>query len=115
MSRDPLLLPGVTSSVVPPSVVCDTRAAIAKARRRALARDTLQLVLLIVVDALFMHWPLTHIPGVARAGSVELVALLNAAVITQLWLSRTHPRWAARRIAATWCRAEQEKFGVRQR
>jgi hypothetical protein len=114
MSRDPLL-PGVNSSAVPPVVVCDTRVAIAKARRRALARDVLQFALLIVVDTLFMRWPMTHIPGVARTGSVELVALLNAAVITQLWLSRTLPRWTARRIAGTWCRSEQEKFGVRQR
>jgi hypothetical protein len=114
MSREPLL-PGVTTSAVPPVVVCDTRAAIAKARRRALARDIVQVVLLIVVDTLFLHWPNTHIPGVARAGSLELVALLNAAVIVQFWLSRTLPRWTARRIASTWCRNEQEKFGVRQR
>lgn len=113
MTRD-LLLPGVTTSAVPPAVVCDTRSEIARARRRAIARDVLQIALLVGVDTLFVQWPLAHIPGLERESSLAIVRMLNMALIAHLWLERALPRWTARRIASTWCRREQRRFFDRE-
>ena len=109
MTRDPLL-PGVTSSAVPPAVVCDTRSEVARARRRAIARDVLQVVLLIAVDVLFAQWPSAHIPTMERETSLAVLLLLNLVVLGHLWLERALPRWNARRVASTWCRSEQQRF-----
>jgi hypothetical protein len=113
MHRDPLL-PGVTFSAVPPVATFDPRIAIAKARRRAIARDVVQVLLVIAVDALFVRWPYAHVPVVGRDGSVTLLILLNLAVAAHLWLARWVPRWTARRIASTWCHAERRRFFDRQ-
>src|SRR5688572_23990804 len=51
------LLPGVTSRSCPPRVVIDAHAAIRKARHRAMLRDAMQVILLVAVDYLFVHWP----------------------------------------------------------
>ena len=113
MNRESLL-PGVTTSAVPPAVVCDTRREIARARRRALACDVLQIALLVVVDTLFARWPSAHIPGLERETSLGIVRMLNMALIAHLWLERALPRWTARRIATTWCRSEKQRFFDRE-
>ncbi len=104
------LLPGIESPECPPSVVCDSRASIRRARIRATVRDFLQVVFLISVDYLFIRWPSTHLPFTDRHTSVLLVAAANAASLTWLWLSRVAPRWSARRIAATWSASERRRF-----
>jgi hypothetical protein len=113
MHRDPLL-PGVTTSAVPPLVVCDTRGEISRARRRAVARDVLQIVLLIAVDLLFAKWSSAHIPTLERETSLAVLRALNMIVVAHLWLARALPRWTARRIASTWCRSEQQRFFDRE-
>lgn len=109
MSRD-TLLPGVTSSSVPPVTVCNTRVEILRARRRAILRDVLSITLIVAVDLLFIRWPDAHVPILGRDGSVALLRMLNMAFVAHLWLARALPRWTARRIASTWCRQEQRRF-----
>lgn len=109
MSRNELL-PGITEAGCPPSVVCDSRASIVRARMRATARDVAQILLLAGVDYLFIHWPSTHLPLAGRHQSLMLVATINGASLAWLWLSRAVPRWSARRIAATWSAAERRRF-----
>ena len=109
MSRKDLL-PGVITAECPPAVVCNSRAAIRRARYRAIARDVAQVLLLVGVDYLFIEWPSTHFPMLGRRHSVEIVTAVNAASIAWLWLSRAVPRWTARRIAATWSHAERRRF-----
>lgn len=109
VKSDPLL-PGVTSSSVPPVIVCDTRSAITRARRRAIAIDVLQVALVIVVNALFVRWPSVHVPTMTRETSLLLVLALNMAVTAHLWLERAVPRWSARWIASTWCTTERRRF-----
>ena len=104
------LLPGVTSDSCPPAVVCDARAAMRKARRRALWRDGVQVALLLAVDALFVRWPESRLPFAGRAQSLMLLSFMNAAIGAHVWLARTLPRWRARLVAATWSRSEREKF-----
>lgn len=104
------LLPGVTVTVVPPIVSCDSRRAIRSARRHAVAREAAQLLLLVGVDVLFIRWPAAHVPMLDRYDSLIAVAVLNAAVITNLVMSRMAPKLRAKRIAATWCPAEQNRL-----
>lgn len=104
------LLPGVSTSSCPPLVVCDAHDAIRRARRRAWLRDGLQLSLLIGVDYLFMRWPESRMPFLERTSSLALLRGMNVAILGHVWLTRALPKWWARRIAATWCRSEQEKF-----
>lgn len=104
------LLPGVTVDSVPPAVVCDAHAALRKARRRAYVRDAITLSLLIAADALFIHWPDARLPFADRGQSLTLLWGMNALLLADLWLRRAIPRWWARRVAATWCRSEREKF-----
>ncbi len=104
------LLPGVTTEDCPPAVVFDSKRAIRRARRRAALRDFAQLALLAGVDYLFLGWPLSHIPSLGRDGSVMIVAFLNSLILTQVIVSRTFPRWTARRIASTWCPSERRRF-----
>lgn len=108
------LLPGVTTDDCPPVVVFDSKSAIRRARRRAALRDFAQLALLGGVDYLFLHWPLTHIPSFGRDGSVMIVASLNSLILTHAIVSRTFPRWTARRIASTWCPSERRRFFAEQ-
>jgi hypothetical protein len=109
MPNDPLL-PGVTTSHVPPAVVFDSRNAIRRARRRRVVHDVLDVVLLAAVDALFVRWPSTHVPFFDRGDSLLLLGALNVAVIGYLWLARVLPAWSARRVAATWSVAERTRF-----
>lgn len=104
------LLPGVRDAGVPPAVVFDSRAVVVRARRRALVRDALDLVLLLCVDGLFLGWPRTHVPLLGRADSLLALAALNVVMIGFLWVSRSLPRWRARRVAATWCAAERARI-----
>jgi len=104
------LLPGITTDSCPPAVVCDARAAWRKARRRALLRDTLQITLLVAVDWLFAHWPESRVPFASRDLSLMMLRGMNAGIAAHLGLSRALPRFQARRVAATWCRSEREKF-----
>lgn len=104
------LLPGIAPAVPRPAVHVDSRRAVARARRRAAFRDLAQVLLVVGVDWMFMHWPYTHVPSMDRPHSLMIVALLNAAVVTHLIVSRTFPRWSARRIAATWCLTERARF-----
>lgn len=104
------LLPGIAPAVPRTAVHVDSRRAVARARRRAAFRDLVQVLLVVGVDWMFMHWPYTHVPSMDRPHSLMIVALLNAAVVTHLIVSRTFPRWSARRIAATWCLTERARF-----
>jgi hypothetical protein len=104
------LLPGVADAGVPPAIVFDSRAVIVRARRRALLRDALDLVLLLCVDGLFLGWPRTHVPLLGRDDSLLALAALNGLMIVILWISRTLPRWRARRVATTWCPDERARF-----
>ena len=104
------LLPGVITDSCPPDVVCDAHAALRKARRRAFVRDAVQLSLLFAVDWFFAHWPDTRLPFADRADSLAFVRGMNVILIAHVWLARALPRWRARLVANTWCRAEREKF-----
>jgi len=104
------LLPGVTTAECPPRVTCDAHAAIRKARRGAIARDALQVVLIVAIDYLFVHWPDSRMPFLDRGQSLMFLRCVNAVVITDVWLSRALPKWSAKRIAATWSRRERERF-----
>ena len=104
------LLPGVAADSCPPPVVFDSARAIRRARIRAAIYDTAQLSMLAGVDWLFLRWPLSHVPLVSRDHSVLVLAVLNAGLLTHIIVSRVMPRWAARRIATTWCLAERARF-----
>ena len=104
------LLPGVSTTSCPPRVVCDAHDAIRRARRRAWMRDGLHLSLLVCVDYLFVHWPSTRMPFADRHASLALLRGVNVAMVSHLWLMRVLPKWWAKRISATWCRSEREKF-----
>jgi hypothetical protein len=105
-----VLLPGVSDAGVPPPIVSDSRAVVAKSRRRAIVRDVIDLVLLLCVDWLFIHFPLAHVPFVDRHNSLLILAGLNVTLLGYLWLSRELPRWKARRVAATWGPDERTRF-----
>ena len=107
------LLPGVTTDCCPPAIVCDAHQEIRRARRRAFARDALQLLLLVAVDYLFLRWPESRMPMMTRTMSLAFLQATNGAILVHIWISRQMPRWSARRIAATWCRSEQERFDRR--
>lgn len=104
------LLPGVSTTACPPRVVCDAHRAIRNARRRVWLRDGLQLSLLLAVDYLFVHWPQSRMPFMERETSLAFLRAMNVAIVGHLWLARALPKWYAKRIAATWCRSEREKF-----
>jgi hypothetical protein len=104
------LLPGISADDCPPVAVFDSRRAINRARFRAVLRDAAQLLLLVGVDWLFVRWPYAHVPSFDRAHSVLIVALLNAAVLTHVAVTRAFPRWSAQRIARTWCLSERAWF-----
>lgn len=104
------ILPGVQTTSCPPRVVCDAHRAIRNARRRVWVRDGLQMALLLAVDYLFVHWPESRMPFLEREASLALLRGVNVAIIGHLGLSRALPRLYAKRIAATWCRTEREKF-----
>lgn len=110
----PELLPGVTSEHCPPAVVCDAHAAIRKARRRALVRDVVLIALVASVDYLFFHWPESHIPFLDRGSSLTMLRWVNVLLVADLWLVRALPKWWARRISETWCRAERERFNPKR-
>ena len=109
------LLPGVSADGCPPAVLIDSRRVIVRARRRAVAYDIGQFLLLAGLDWLFLRWPYAHVPLVDRGASVLLVAALNALLVTHLVVSRAFPRWSARRIATTWCLAERARFFAESR
>lgn len=105
-----LLLPGVRDAGSPPAVVFESRRVIAGARRRAVFRDALDLLLLGCVDGLFIEWPRAHVPMLDRYESVMIIAAVNAAMLTYLYVARTFPAWRARRVASTWCANERTRF-----
>ena len=104
------LLPGVADDGCPPAVLVDSRRVIVRARRRAVAYDVAQLILLAGLDWLFVRWPYAHVPFADRDVTAFVVAGLNAAVVSYAVVSRMFPRWSARRIATTWCLAERARF-----
>ncbi|HEY0143144.1 MAG TPA: hypothetical protein VGF48_19790 [Thermoanaerobaculia bacterium] len=104
------LLPGVTTEGRPPAVVCDAKAAIRRARRRAFLRDAMQVGLLAAVDFLFVYWPESRVPFLDRRDSLAVLRAMNGLIFAHVWLVRALPKWTARRIASTWCRSEQERF-----
>ncbi len=104
------LLPGITSTDCPPTVVFDSRRAIERARRRADIRDAAQLFILAAVDWLVLRWPSAHVPGLGRHGSMMVVVAVNALFVLHVVLSRWLPRWSASRVAATWSAHEQSRF-----
>ena len=107
---DKRILPGVSDRTIPPRVVFHSRGVIARARRRAAMRDVIDLVLLGFVDALFVQWPGAHVPSLDRDASLLLLAAVNLAVLSTVWLTRAVPRWRARRVATTWCPAERRRL-----
>jgi hypothetical protein len=104
------LLPGVSDAAVPPPVVIDSRVVVARARRRAIVRDTVDFLLLVCVDGLFLRYPGAHVPFLDRGDSLMVVVGLNVMLIAYLWLARSIPRWTARRVATTWSLAERTRF-----
>ena len=107
----PELLPGVKTSACPPAVVCDAKATVRRARRRAILRDAGQIALLLAVDYLFFHWPESRIPLMSRDSTLRVLELTNIAVAVHLWWTRFFaPKLIARRMMLTWSRAEQKKF-----
>lgn len=104
------LLPGVGEETSPPSVIADTRRAVARARRKAVARDVANVILLVALDYFFMRWPSTHVPGMTRDQSAMALIALNALVVTYMVIARLKPRMRARRIAATWSLRERSRF-----
>lgn len=104
------LLPGVSADGCPPDVVIDSARVIVRARRRAAACDCAQFLLVAAIDWLFLRWPYAHVPLLDRDASVFIVALLNSLLVTHVIVTRTFPRWSARRIAATWCLSERARF-----
>ena len=104
------LLPGVSHAESPPDVVFHSRAVVVRARRRALLRDVLDIVLLIAVDYLFVRFPRTHVPLLDRHDSLVLLIGLNVALLVYLWIARSAPKWRARRVASTWCADERVRF-----
>jgi hypothetical protein len=109
----PKLLPGISHQGCPPVVHCDPRPAITGARRRALFRDVVQLVLVAAVDSLLIRWPAAHVPMLSRFDSVALVVAVNVVMLGSVWLTRVLPKWSARRIAETWCPAERARLRTR--
>jgi hypothetical protein len=110
--RNQDLLPGVVREGCEPKVVCDSRAIVTRARRLALVRDVVQLVIVGAVDRLFVLWPLSHIPWVGRGGSLLILVAFNALVVAHVIVSRKLPRWNARRIASTWGASERKRFAT---
>ena len=115
------LLPGVSDAGAPPPVVIDSRAVVARARRRAIVRDVIDLLLLICVDGLFLRWNHAHVPFLNRHDSLLVLLALNTMLVAYVWLARALPRWTARRgcgapgpsgcrVASTWCLAERTRF-----
>jgi hypothetical protein len=109
------LLPGVTVDGCPPAVLTDSRRVIVRARRRATAYDIAQFILLAGIDFLFVRWPYAQVPFIGRDGSVIIIAALNALLLSHAIVSRSFPRWSARRIATTWCLAERARFFAQSR
>ena len=107
---NPELLPGVTDDSCPPRVVCDAKAAIRKARRRAIVRDAVLVVLVAAIDYLFIYWPEARLPFLDRLSSLTVIRWVNVLLVADLWLMRSLPKWWAKRISETWCRAERERF-----
>jgi hypothetical protein len=104
-------LPGVVREGPRPVVRCDSKRVIQDARRRAVLREAVQLLLLLVVDVFCARFPMTHVPLLSRVQSLDLVALFNVALAAHVILGRTFPRWKARRVATTWSVTERQRFG----
>ena len=104
------ILPGVTERRTPPAVVFDSQSAIRRARMRAILTDATQIVLLLAVDYLFVHFPSTHVPFANRHNSVRILVATNIVMLAYLAISRSWPRWRARRIANTWAAEERKRF-----
>ena len=115
MMRRQDLLPGVSDAECPPVAVIDSRVAVHRARRKAALHDALQLLLIGAVDYLVFRHPTAHVPSLGRHDSLLLLGAMNGAMLSWLWLARVVPCWKARRIAATWSRAEQSRFSAKLR
>jgi hypothetical protein len=109
-SARPQLLPGVSPTGYAPPVVARSRAVIRRARTRAALRDAADLLLLLVVDAFFIRWPLAHVPLLDRHDSIVALMSLNVLLIAYVWLSRQVPQWRARRVSSTWCPTERQRL-----
>jgi hypothetical protein len=106
------LLPGVTPEVSAPPVVFESARVIRRARRLAMLRDALDLLLLVAVDTLFIRWPSARVPLLDRHQSLLLLLAVNVALLAYLWIARKLPQWSARRVAATWSDAERQRLTV---
>lgn len=104
------LLPGVSPEVPLPAVVFASKKIVRRARLLAALRDAFDLMLLGGVDYLFVRWPSARVPLLTRNDSLLLLLGVNGALLCYLWLCRAFPRWNARRVAATWCSGERERF-----
>jgi hypothetical protein len=109
------LLPGVSDAECPPVAVIESRVAIHRARRKAALHDVLQLCLIGAVDYFVLRHPGAHVPSLDRHDSMVLLGAVNGAMVGWLWLARVLPCWKARRIAATWSRAERSRFSEPRR
>jgi hypothetical protein len=70
----------------------------------------MQIVLIVAVDYLFVHWPDSRLPFLDRAQSLTFLRGAHVVVAADLWLSRALPKWWAKRIAETWSRSERARF-----
>lgn len=109
------LLPGVDEAGAPPPVRFASKGVVQQARRRKIVHDIRDATLLALVDAFFLSWPRARIPLLDRKESLLLLLTVNVALALYLWLSRTIPRWRARRLAATWSPSERSRFSKRSK
>ncbi len=104
------LLPGVDEAGAPPPVVFASKNIVREARRRKVIHDVRDAILLGLVDAFFLSWPRARVPFLDRKESLLLLLGVNLALVIYIWLSRSIPRWRARRLASTWSPVERSRF-----
>jgi len=108
------LLPGAGGPhASPPTPRTNAQHQVRQVRRAAAIRDTIDSVLLLVVDVFFFFWPEAHVPFLSRASSVLVLILANVLLVGFWVVTRSIPRWRARRIAKSWDSEERSKFGSR--
>ena len=106
------LLPGASGpKTTPPRSNYKPHEQLRQARRAASIHDTIDTVIFVAVDAMFLLWPRAHIPFFSRRASLLILLVANILLISFWVRTRLVPRWRAKRIAATWTDEERTRFG----
>lgn len=114
MPKNHQLLPGVRQTAVPPAnTIPNLGSIVEQARSQHLVRDVVDVLLLLLVDTLFLAWPTSHIPFLSRQDSGLVLVAAHVGLLAHFVLTRTLPRYRARRIAATWSNTERSKARLR--